>query len=123
MIDSVFAPEQYHIVIFGTCGVVPAELELMYPYAHYDYILGKCTGERVKRDFVAIETYRIAGFLEKTRCICRKRIAYCIGIFREAVVRACDQTGILNGSAAPTCPTIERMWSDDCPFSEGSLSM
>ena len=35
LIAQVLAPEQYHLVIFGTCGIVPAELEEMYPFAHY----------------------------------------------------------------------------------------
>jgi archaeosine synthase len=46
IISQVFKPSQYHIVIFGTCGIVPAELEEMYPYAHYKYMLGKCNDEK-----------------------------------------------------------------------------
>jgi predicted RNA-binding protein len=41
IIDDVLEPELYHIVIFGTCGILPAELETMYPYAHYHYMLEK----------------------------------------------------------------------------------
>ena len=117
------APEEYHIVIFGTCGAVPAELELMYPFAHYQYMPRKCTDDRVKEDFLAIVTHRIAGYLKKTRTVYKKRIAYCIGIFREAMVRACEQTGISIDLLLPTRPTIEGVWSDDCPFPERSLSM
>jgi archaeosine synthase len=73
---------------------VPEELELMYPFAHYHFMLGRCTDERIRRDFVLIETFRIAGFLEKTRQTYKKRIAYCIGPFRQAMVQACDRTGI-----------------------------
>ena len=40
IIADIFDEKQYHIVIFGTCGIVPAELENMYPYAHYRYMLG-----------------------------------------------------------------------------------
>jgi len=31
VIDSTLSSDLYHIVIFGTCGVVPGELESMYP--------------------------------------------------------------------------------------------
>jgi len=31
IISQVFDESQYHIVIFGTCGIVPSELETMYP--------------------------------------------------------------------------------------------
>ena len=123
VIMGVLVPAQYHAVIFGTCGVVPAELELMYPYAHYHYMLGKCVDPRIKRDFLEIETSRLSAYLLKTKRTYRKRIAYCIGIFREAMVQACDRTGIALDVLLPTRPMIERMWSDDCPFPEGSLSM
>jgi archaeosine synthase len=66
VIDGVLAPEDYHIVIFGTCGTVPAELECMYPYRNYHYMLGKTTDERIRRDFHRIEVYRLKGYLEDT---------------------------------------------------------
>ena len=70
IIADVFEPTDYHIVIFGTCGILPAELEEMYPYAHYKYMLGKCKDEKVQADFLRIETERVKGYLEKTRkCI------------------------------------------------------
>ncbi|WP_319642006.1 DUF5591 domain-containing protein [Methanovulcanius yangii] len=120
--SEVFEDADYHVTIFGTCGTVPAELELMYPYAQYHYMLGKCPDPRIKMDFLKIETYRLRGYLEKTRDIYDHRIAYCIGIFREAMIRAVEETGI-PVTLYPTVPTIERMYDDDCPFPEGSLSM
>ncbi len=75
VISQVFSEPQYHIVIFGTCGIVPAELEEMYPYAHYKYMLGKCRDQKVLDDFLRIETDRVAGYLEKTRNTYRFRIA------------------------------------------------
>jgi archaeosine synthase len=123
VIDSILAPGEYQIIIFGTCGTVPAELELMYPFAHYHFMLGKCTDERIRRDFHIIETYRIAGFLEKTRQTYKKRIAYCIGPFRDAMIHASQRTGIAMDMLLPSNPTIERQRDEDCPFPEGSLSM
>jgi len=120
--SEIFNESEYHVTIFGTCGTVPAELELMYPYAQYHYMLGKCSDPRIKNDFLKIETYRLKGYLEKTRDTYEYRVAYCIGIFREAMIRASDETGI-PVTLYPTVPTIERMYDDDCPFPEGSLSM
>lgn len=66
ILNSVYADTSYHVAIFGTCGTVPAELECMYPpYAQYHYMLGKCTNQRIKDDFLKIETYRLTEFLEK----------------------------------------------------------
>ncbi len=122
IIDGVLAPEEYHIVIFGTCGTVPAELELMYPFRHYHYMLGKATDEKIRRDFHRIEVYRLSGYLEKTRYTYYKRLAYCIGPFRKAMVEASQATGI-PVDLLPSDPMIERMYDIDCPFPEGSLSM
>lgn len=123
MIGEVFTETEYHLVVFGTCGTVPAELELMYPYAHYHYMIGKCTDPVVLEDFLEIETYRLEGYLKKTKNLYRKRTAYCIGIFREAMIRACSRSGISLDLLLPTKPTIDRMRDPDCPFPEGSLSM
>ena len=112
----------YHVVIFGTCGTVPAELECMYPYAQYHYMLGKCMDKRVRDDFLKIETYRLTEFLEKTADTYQVRIAYCIGVFREAMVRAAARTNT-KVMVYPTDPMIQKMYADDCPFPEGSLSM
>ncbi len=115
-------PAAYHVVIFGTCGTVPAELELMYPFAHYHYMLGNVKDQRIKDDFFRIETRRIAGYLEKTRDTYEKRIAYCIGIFRAAMEAAVAETRI-PVEIYPTRPVINRLYDADCPFPEGSLSM
>jgi len=122
IIDGVLDPEEYHIVIFGTCGTVPAELECMYPYQNYHYMLGKTTDGRVRQDFHRIEVYRLKGYLEKTRDTYRHRLAYCIGPFRKAMVEASEETGIAV-DLLPSDPMIERLYDIDCPFPEGSLSM
>jgi len=122
IIDSVLPEDSYHITIFGTCGTVPAELELMYPFAHYHYMLGKTTDEKIRTDFHTIEVRRLVGYLEKTRDNYKKRIAYCIGPFRKAMVEACEKTGT-DMKILPSDPLIDRMYDIDCPFPEGSLSM
>jgi len=104
IIDGVLDPKDYHIVIFGTCGTVPAELECMYPFRNYHYMLGKTTDGRIRRDFH------------------RLRLAYCIGPFRKAMVEASEETGIAV-DLLPSDPMIERLYDIDCPFPEGSLSM
>ncbi|MBP1927539.1 archaeosine synthase [Methanolinea mesophila] len=123
VIGEVLEPEDYQIIIFGTCGVVPAELELMYPYESYHYMLGKCTDTRIREDFLRIESYRLACFLDRTRDLYRRRIAYCIGVFREAMAGACQRSGVEMDLLLPTRPTIERLRDIDCPFPDGSLSM
>jgi len=123
IITSVIDDNEYQIIVFGTCGVVPAELEQMYPFAHYQYMLGRCPDERIREDFLEIETERLSLFLNKTRNCYQARIAYCIGIFREAMERACIRSGVSLDLLLPTRPTIERLYDIDCPFPEGSLSM
>ena len=124
IISQVLEPSQYHIVIFGTSGIVPAELETMYPYAHYKYMLGKCNDEKVRDDFLRIETGRIAGYLNKTRDVYRYRIGYCIGLFREALVWGSEQAGVPIDLLLPTRDIINKVIEEgDCTFQEGSLSM
>ncbi len=124
VIGQVLSPEQYHIVIFGTCGIVPAELEEMYPYAHYQYMLGKCKDQKVLDDFLRIETGRVAGYLTKTRNQYRYRIAYCIGLFREALIRGSAEAGVPFDLTLPSRDLINRVIEEgDCIFEEGSLSM
>ena len=123
LFDEVFSsPDQYHIVIFGTCGTVPSELELMYPFAHYHYMLGKVKDQKIKDDFVRIETQRLCGYLRKTLSTYKYRIAYCIGLFRQAMENAVRETGILV-EIYPTQPVIDKFYDARCPFPEGSLSM
>ena len=124
IISQVLEPSQYHIVIFGTCGIVPAELETMYPFAHYKYMLGKCNDDKVREDFLRIETERVAGYLSKTKDTYRYRIGYCIGLFREALVRGSEQAGVPIDLLLPTRDIINRVIEEgDCTFAEGSLSM
>lgn len=124
VISQVLDPEQYHLVIFGTCGIVPSELEEMYPYAHYHYMLGKCKDKKVLDDFLSIETDRVAGYLEKTRHLYKYRIAYCIGLFRQALIRGSEEAGIPFDMILPSRDMIDRVIEEgDCVFEEGSLSM
>jgi archaeosine synthase alpha-subunit len=124
IIGQVFEEAQYHVVIFGTCGIVPAELEEMYPYAHYKYMLGKCKDPKILEDFLCIETDRIAGYLEKTRHTYKYRIGYCIGLFREALIRGSEKSGVPIDLILPTRDRIDKVVEEgDCVFEEGSLSM
>lgn len=124
IIARVFDPSRYHIVVFGTCGIVPDELETMYPYAHYHYMLGKCQDESIKQDFVRIETERIAGYLKKTTDTYKCRIAYCIGLFRASMIQGSEQAGVPIDLILPTKDLINRVIEEeDCAFQEGSLSM
>lgn len=124
IIGQVLKPEEYHIVIFGTCGIVPAELEEMYPYAHYQYMLGKCKDKKTLDDFLEIETGRVAGYLEKTQDTYQYRIGYCIGLFRQALIRGSEKSGIPIDLILPSRDLITRVIEEgDCIFEEGSLSM
>jgi predicted RNA-binding protein len=124
IISQVLNPSQYHIVVFGTCGIVPAELEEMYPYAHYHYILGKCKDEKILEDFLRIETERIAGYLDKTRYVYKYRIGYCLGIFRKALILGSKEAGVPVDMILPTRDMINKIIEEeDCIFEEGSLSM
>ena len=123
IIDEVLEPSKYHVVIFGTCGILPSELETMYPYAHYQYMLGKVKDEKIKADFLMIETQRITGYLEKTRDIYKRRIAYCIGLFRKAFIQGSEISGVKIDLILPSNDLINKIMELDCPFQEGSLSM
>lgn len=123
IIDDVLDPDSYHIVIFGTCGILPSELETMYPYAHYQYMLGKVKDKTIQEDFLRIETDRVAGYLTKTKNIYKRRIAYCIGPFRQAFIRGSEQSGVKIDLILPSRDIIEKIMELDCPFQEGSLNM
>lgn len=110
-----------HVVVFGTCGVVPRELELMYPYASYRYNLGRCTDPLVHRSFLRIEMFRIAAYLEKTRGVYRRRVAYCLGDFRTAMAGAAERTGIPL-ALAPFEETIAACRNPAARFPDGSLN-
>ena len=124
IISQVLDPSRYHIIVFGTCGIVPAELETMYPYAHYRYMLGKCTDDTIRADFLRIETDRVAGYLEKTKMVYTYRIGYCLGLFREALIRGSEKAGIPIDLLLPSRDRINKIIEEeDCTFQEGSLSM
>jgi predicted RNA-binding protein len=124
IISQVFDTSQYHLIVFGTCGIVPAELEEMYPFAHYKYMLGRCNDDKIKEDFLRIETDRVAGYLEKTRNVYKYRIGYCIGMFRETLVRGSEKAGVPIDLLLPSRPMINRIIEEEeCRFQEGSLSM
>jgi archaeosine synthase len=124
IISQVFDLSHYHIIIFGTCGIVPAELEEMYPFAHYRYMLGKCKDPQVLEDFLRIETERVAGYLNKTQNVYKYRIGYCLGIFREALIRGSKESGVPNDLLLPSRDMINKIIEEeDCIFEEGSLSM
>jgi archaeosine synthase alpha-subunit len=124
IISQVFDPSIYHIVVFGTCGIVPDELEEMYPYAHYKYMLGKCNDDKIREDFLRIETGRVAGYLDKTRTVYQYRIAYCLGLFREALIRGSAESGVPIDLLLPTRDRINKIIEEEeCTFQEGSLSM
>jgi archaeosine synthase len=121
-IFSELTPDEVHIVVFGSCGVVPRELERMYPFTHYRYMFGRCTDPRIKRDFYAIEVFRLVRYLEKTQSKYRRRIAYCLGGFRKAMLQASCLSGI------PVCvlPSDERIALNlrgNLKFPQGSLNM
>jgi predicted RNA-binding protein len=121
VIFSVLAPEEVHIVAFGTCGVTPRELDTEYPFAHYDFVLGNCNVLSVKKRFVELESKRLYHYLEKTRNTYKHRIAYCTGDFRQAMQRACKKTD-LDVTILPHAETLERCRVRGRKFEYGSLS-
>lgn len=121
LIFSMLVPDDVHVVTFGTCGVVPRELDVEYPFMNYSFMMGQCNVAKVKRDFLKTETKRIAEYLERTKDNYDYRIAYCIGDFREAMVRAAEQTQI-PVDIVPRAETIERNIQPNKKFIYNSLS-
>ena len=121
IIFSKLSPENVHVVTFGTCGVVPRELDVEYPFMNYSFMMGQCNVAKVKRDFLKTETKRIAEYLEHTKENYEYRIAYCIGDFREAMMRASEQTQI-PVSIVPKSETIEKNIQPNKKFIYSSLS-
>ncbi|MBZ3935843.1 DUF5591 domain-containing protein [Methanimicrococcus blatticola] len=121
IIYSLLGEEDVHIVTFGTCGVVPRELDVEYPFMNYSFMMGQCNVAKVKRDFLKTETQRISEYLERTKDNYEYRIAYCIGDFREAMTRAAEQTGI-PVVIVPHSKTIERNIQPNKKFIYNSLS-
>lgn len=121
IIYSMLEENDVHIVTFGTCGVVPRELDVEYPFMNYSFMMGQCNVAKVKRDFLKTETERISEYLERTKDNYEYRIAYCIGDFREAMIRATEKTGIVV-DIVPKAETIELNIQPNKKFIYNSLS-
>lgn len=112
---------QVHVVVFGTCGVTPRELDTEYPFMDYRFMLGRCDIPRIKREFHTLESERLARYLEKTRKHYRTRIAYCLGDFRRAMERAVELSCI-PVDIVPREETMKKNYNPGLKFSYGSLN-
>ena len=121
LIFGMLEPEMVHIVVFGTCGVTPRELDTQYPFMDYQFMMGKCNVSKIKRDFILMESKRLARYLEKTKNNYKHRIAYCIGDFRTAMEKAVEMTSI-SVTIVPKIETIERNIQPGKSFVFGSLN-
>lgn len=122
LIFSLLPEDKVHVVVFGTCGIVPRELEREYPFQHYSFMLGKCNIYAVKRKFLEMESERIARYLKKTERKYEKRIAYCLGDFREAMKRGSELSGV-SVHIVPREDTMKRLYDERRGFPYGSLFM
>jgi|Deesub1362A_J573_1020465.scaffolds.fasta_scaffold00610_15 predicted RNA-binding protein len=122
VIFSLVPHDKVHIVTFGTCGIVPRELDEVYPFAHYDFVLGKCNVIKIKEKFVKEESKRLGEYLIKTEKFYRKRIAYCIGDFRRAMEKAVEMSGV-KVTIVPRKETIQKNLQPGKRFIYGSLRM
>jgi predicted RNA-binding protein len=121
VIFGLLEPEQVHVVVFGTCGVTPREIDTEYPFMDYQFIMGKCNVAMVKRDFLKMESERLAAYLEKTRDNYKHRIAYCIGDFRKAMEKALEMTDV-EVIIVPKEETILQNLQSERKFIYGSLN-
>jgi predicted RNA-binding protein len=121
IIFSILKPEETHIVVFGTCGVTPRELDEEYPFMDYEFMLGRCDVVSVKEEFVRNESKKLARYLEKTRDNYKHRVAYCMGDFRKAMEKALTMTDI-KVCIVPKPETMEANIQPDKLFKYGSLS-
>ncbi|MFA0822508.1 MAG: DUF5591 domain-containing protein [Methanomethylovorans sp.] len=121
LIFGILEPELVHIVVFGTCGITPRELDTQYPFMDYQFMMGKCNVSKIKRDFIKMESERIARYLEKTKNNYKYRIAYCIGDFRTAMEKAVEMTSI-PVTIVPKIETIEKNIQPAKNFIYGSLN-
>jgi predicted RNA-binding protein len=121
VIFGIAKPEDVHIVTFGTCGITPRELDTQYPFMHYSFMMGKCNVTKVKRDFIKMESERLAAYLLKTRDNYKHRIAYCIGDFRTAMEKAAEMVDI-EVNIVPKESTIQSMIQPEKKFIYSSLS-
>jgi archaeosine synthase len=113
--------EQVHVVVFGTCGVTPRELDTEYPFMDYQFILGRCNVPQIKREFHRLESQRLARYLKKTKDHYKHRIAYCLGDFRAAMEEAMEQSGI-RVDIVPKPKTMEHLFNPNLKFGYGSLN-
>ncbi|MDD4331924.1 MAG: queuine tRNA-ribosyltransferase containing PUA domain protein, partial [Methanosarcinaceae archaeon] len=88
---------------------------------HYKFMMGKCNVTQVKRDFLKVESQRLASYLEKTRNNYKHRLAYCIGDFRTAMEKALELTD-LEVEIVPKESTIQKMLQPKKNFIYNSLS-
>lgn len=114
--------EQVHVVVFGTCGIAPRELDTEYPFMDYRFMLGRCDVPLVKREFHRLESQRLARYLTKTAGHYKHRIAYCIGDFRIAMEKAVELSNI-EVDIVPTEQSIMQAFNPDLKFRHGSLHM
>ncbi|MDG6244036.1 MAG: DUF5591 domain-containing protein [Methanolobus sp.] len=121
VIFGMLMPEQVHVVVFGTCGITPRELDTEYPFMDYHFMLGKCNVAKIKRDFIKMESERLSQYLIKTREHYKHRIAYCIGDFRKAMELAVEMSGI-EVIIVPKEETINTHVQPDKKFIYGSLN-
>lgn len=121
IIFSILKPEEVHIVVFGTCGVTPRELDEEYPFMDYEFMLGRCNVASVKDEFVRNESRKLSRYLDKTRDCYKHRIAYCMGDFRKAMEKALTMTDV-PVTVVPKPETMEANIQPDKPFKYGSLS-
>ena len=122
IIFSLLKPEDVHIVVFGTCGVTPRELDTEYPFMNYSFMMGRCNVSVIKRDFIEMESERLARYLEKTRNNYKHRIAYCIGDFRKAMEKAVEMVGDIEVDIVPKEETIMKNIQPNKKFMYGSLN-
>lgn len=121
VIFSMLEPEHVHVVVFGTCGITPRELDTEYPFMDYQFMLGKCNVAKIKRDFIRMESQRLAEYLGKTRGNYKHRIAYCIGDFRKAMELAVEMSGV-EVTIVPKEETIKSHVQPGKKFIYGSLN-
>ncbi|MDF1556684.1 MAG: DUF5591 domain-containing protein [ANME-2 cluster archaeon] len=114
--------DQVHVVVFGTCGITPRELDTEYPFMDYKFMLGQCNVPRIKREFHQLESQRLARYLLKTKGHYKHRIAYCIGDFRAAMEKAVELCGV-KVDIMPTQNSMEQMFDPGLKFGHGSLHM
>ena len=122
VIYSVVSPEKVHLVTFGTCGIVPRELDEIYPFAHYDFFFGKCNVARIREKFIRMESRRLRDYLLKTRKHYKFRIAYCIGDFRRAMEKAVEKSGV-DVRIVPKWETVMKNMMPKKRFLYGSLML